>query len=380
MAITKIPFPSTGVPTDEDDYTKQNDLTANLINMNKNRILSNWENTTIPTIKQGSIIAHADNLYIVDTSDYTIGGTAPSADDDYFVKISVLTATTLQAEWVTSRTGYTWNESRVGWYNVDDMLLSEYVTKVSTAYTKNKWIDNFNDSFYHSSDGNVNIDDNLNTSTITASGNVQTGATIEINKNTTGDRNSFIEFHSDDVNVDKSARIIRTPGENGNFEFNNIGTGLIRFITGVVERMKIATTGVTIGNNLDVGGDITGNNLMSDNDLTVAGIETLGGTTTVSGVTIRTGELNSMEIITIYGSAKEQQHVYDALDSVIGTSFGSKTKGVYGEFRDERLDQINWDAGGPPIYTLIGQSGTNQTVDSSSSSVMTDNYTIVIVQ
>jgi hypothetical protein len=46
------------------------------------------------------------------------------------------------------------------------------------------------------------------------------GDAIELNSLGSGDRNSFIDFHSQD-GVDNSARIIREPGANANFNFIN---------------------------------------------------------------------------------------------------------------------------------------------------------------
>lgn len=136
MAITKIEFPQPGAPTEitAGDYQKQNELIANLINVNNNRVLTEFSTDTIPQIKHNSIIRYAGNLYIVDTANYTIGGTVPSGDGDYYVKISNLTATTLQAEWVNSKSGYVFEESKNAWYNVDDMILTEYVEKTGSIY------------------------------------------------------------------------------------------------------------------------------------------------------------------------------------------------------------------------------------------------------
>ena len=134
MAITKIEFPSNTTPITNAEYTKQNLQIASLINVNNTRVLTEWSTNTIPKIKQGSIIRYADNLYIVDTSDYTIQGTAPSADGEYYIRISVLTTTTLKAEWITDISGYVWNESRNGWYSVDNLIINEYVNKLGAIY------------------------------------------------------------------------------------------------------------------------------------------------------------------------------------------------------------------------------------------------------
>lgn len=50
-------------------------------------------------------------------------------------------------------------------------------------------------------------------------------ANIELGASGTGDRYSYIDFHSDDTNTDYSARFIRSPGVNGNLGIVNNGTG-----------------------------------------------------------------------------------------------------------------------------------------------------------
>ncbi len=50
---------------------------------------------------------------------------------------------------------------------------------------------------------------------------------IEITSNLSGNRSSYIDFHSDDVNTDYSARIIRNAGENGSLGIVQDGDGII---------------------------------------------------------------------------------------------------------------------------------------------------------
>jgi hypothetical protein len=54
---------------------------------------------------------------------------------------------------------------------------------------------------------------------------------FEIGGSLTGDRNSYIDFHSEDTNADFSARIIRNPGVNGSLSIQSLGTGGITFST-----------------------------------------------------------------------------------------------------------------------------------------------------
>jgi hypothetical protein len=81
-------------------------------------------------------------------------------------------------------------------------------------------------------DGIVNADGVLfatNGITATATSRLSThqldSSAIEMNLFGTGDRQCFIDFHSDDTNIDKSARIIRNSGVNGALDIINIGSG-----------------------------------------------------------------------------------------------------------------------------------------------------------
>jgi len=80
---------------------------------------------------------------------------------------------------------------------------------------------------------------------------------LELTSLNSGDRDSYIDFHSDDTNTDYSARIRRYPGVNGNLEIKNVGTGEIHFITNGGERVIIDSVGqLHIKNDVKVYGDI----------------------------------------------------------------------------------------------------------------------------
>jgi hypothetical protein len=68
---------------------------------------------------------------------------------------------------------------------------------------------------------------------------------IELGSEGTGDRNSYIDFHSSGIPgaIDHSARIIRYPGVNGEFSIGNTGSGSIRFEAGGSERARIDSSG-----------------------------------------------------------------------------------------------------------------------------------------
>jgi len=61
---------------------------------------------------------------------------------------------------------------------------------------------------------------------------IHSDGSIELSQYGTGDRDSYIDFRSDDVNEDYSARIIRSSGENNNLSIINEGTGNFNFIIG----------------------------------------------------------------------------------------------------------------------------------------------------
>lgn len=71
--------------------------------------------------------------------------------------------------------------------------------------------------------------------TLSATGVATIGATyissskIELNQNGSGDRASYIDFHSDDTYSDYSLRIIRNSGANALSQFTHRGTGKLRF-------------------------------------------------------------------------------------------------------------------------------------------------------
>ena len=73
----------------------------------------------------------------------------------------------------------------------------------------------------------------------------------------TGDRSSFIDFHSDDTNTDFGARIIRSAGINGTFKLDMKGTGDMIFEHNAVDAIVIdSNADTTIKNELTVEGTL----------------------------------------------------------------------------------------------------------------------------
>lgn len=82
-------------------------------------------------------------------------------------------------------------------------------------------------------------------------------SSIELGLNLTGDRSSFIDFHSDDTNTDYSARIIRAAGVNSSLSIVQAGTGNIDISGGT----NFTRSGNTIWH---AGNDGTGSGLDAD--------------------------------------------------------------------------------------------------------------------
>ena len=86
---------------------------------------------------------------------------------------------------------------------------------------------NLNNAFVSAIGGGNLIGDYTINGVLNAGHHILSFEAIELNALGTGDRNSYIDFHSDDTHTDYSARIIRTPGENSDFRIINIGSGNI---------------------------------------------------------------------------------------------------------------------------------------------------------
>jgi len=86
---------------------------------------------------------------------------------------------------------------------------------------------NLNNAFVSAIGGGNLIGDYTINGILNAGHHILSFEQIEINALGTGDRNSYIDFHSDDTHTDYSARIIRAPGENSDFKIVNLGSGNI---------------------------------------------------------------------------------------------------------------------------------------------------------
>ena len=126
MPINLIPPPTGGAPLSTDDYNSQNILIQSLLYnlMQSTKHLTEWDTLTKPELERYSYIQHGGALFQVQESDYTITG-APS-DGRVYVKIT-RTGDELDAEFVNSAVGYSWNTVYNGFYHSDGTQLLPYI-------------------------------------------------------------------------------------------------------------------------------------------------------------------------------------------------------------------------------------------------------------
>ena len=66
MAITRIDYPTSGTPASNADYAAQNNLIYAAAYRNPNAWrLNNWDNASIPVLKQGLYLRHYNHIYQV---------------------------------------------------------------------------------------------------------------------------------------------------------------------------------------------------------------------------------------------------------------------------------------------------------------------------
>jgi len=132
MAIELIMAPTGGAPLGTADYNSQNVIIQALLYhlMQKTRHLSEWDSLVKPELLENVYIQHGGALFQVKTEDYTITG-AP-ADDHVYVKIT-RTADELDAAFVNSAAGYSWNNVYNGFYHADGTQLLLYLVWLDTG-------------------------------------------------------------------------------------------------------------------------------------------------------------------------------------------------------------------------------------------------------
>lgn len=141
MAISKVSqYNST--PTVVADYQAQNAHLQAMINQANGSvgILTQATIGTIPSIKQGTYISFGGVLYIVDTEDYTILGTAIAGDN--YIRLEA-SGDNLTATWVQTITSYAWN-SVYNYYTDGTYVLLPYIVNYATNYYIAQFDQNFN--------------------------------------------------------------------------------------------------------------------------------------------------------------------------------------------------------------------------------------------
>lgn len=141
MAISKVSqYNST--PSVVADYQAQNAHLQAMINQANGSvgILTQATIGTIPSIKQGTYISFGGVLYIVDTEDYTILGTAIAGDN--YIRLEA-SGDNLTATWVQTITSYSWN-SVYNYYTDGTYVLLPYIVNYATNYYISRFDQNFN--------------------------------------------------------------------------------------------------------------------------------------------------------------------------------------------------------------------------------------------
>ena len=123
------------------------------------------------------------------------------------------------------------------------------------------------------------------TSPVEVMATLVSGDSVEINTGGSGDRYSFIDFHSSGAprSLDFSTRIIRNPGVNGTLRIAQTGTGGTSVDGNLTATGNITTGGQFIGN-------VTGNADTVTNGVYTTGDQTIGGNKTFSGAMTLNGK------------------------------------------------------------------------------------------
>ena len=119
----------------------------------------------------------------------------------------------------------------VKWANTMDINIGSYSAPTSHSTTRvdfrlnNGGTDNPDTTVLTMlGNGNVGIGTTAPTASLSVNGVINTSQGIELTQIGSGDRYSYIDFHASDA-MDYSLRLMRSPGVNGDFYLENIGTG-----------------------------------------------------------------------------------------------------------------------------------------------------------
>jgi len=122
---------------------------------------TNWESSAAPKLPAGMTIYIGGVPYVVDTEDYTLGG-SPS-DGTCYIKITPNSGdggATADAVLTNTFSG-TWNEAWNDFYDSTAIFLNFFCTKATTNYTeKGQWL-NYRERKIQAFAGSVNADGNL---------------------------------------------------------------------------------------------------------------------------------------------------------------------------------------------------------------------------
>ena len=137
-------------PTVVSDYQAQNAHLQAMINKANGAmgILKQTSLSTIPTIAQGGYISMGGTLYVVDTEDYIIQGTAIAGLN--YIRLGV-SGDNLVATWVQDISTYSWN-AVYNYYTNGTNALLPYVIKYDTNYYVSRFDQTINQQLKRDSD------------------------------------------------------------------------------------------------------------------------------------------------------------------------------------------------------------------------------------